>query len=251
MNILIINGSPKKKGGASTFFTKVLSLMLFPKRIKYKALGLSKNYESIFTELQTTDVVIFSVPLYVDSIPSHMINFLKHLEQLCIKNKFKFKLYVISNSGFVEGKQNSAHLEQYKCWCERSGIIWGGGLGIGGGVMLHVIFYVILLLGIIRFSLGIIYNIAIGEPIVDTQLLYGFIRSMATWLFFCSGMFFCIFRFTWAIKRTKSIKNMYTRVMIPSFIFLIFSSVFMTLSALFNGTIFSLFKKGNYFGYLK
>jgi multimeric flavodoxin WrbA len=251
MNILAINGSPKKKGGASSFFIKVLRFMLFPKRIKYKALGLSKNYESIFAELETTDVVVFSVPLYVDGIPSHMINFLTQLEQLCIKNKYKFMLYVISNSGFVEGKQNQAHLEQYKCWCERSGITWGGGLGIGGGVMLNVIFYLIFLFSTVRFAVGIIFNIVFGYPIIDNQLLYGYIRSISIWLLFSSGMLFSKIILAWAIRWKKSIKNMYTRVMIPSFIFLIFASIFMAMSAFFNGKIFSLNKKGDYSRYLK
>jgi hypothetical protein len=251
MNILIINGSPKKKGGAAAFFSKVIKFMLFPKKVTYKTLGLSKNYENILAEFKNIDAVVFSVPLYVDSIPSHMISFLKQLEQFCINNKCKFLLYVISNSGFIGGKQNQAHLEQYKCWCEHSGITWGGGLGIGGGVMLHVIFYLIFLLSIIRFVIGIIFNIVFEKPIIDAPLLYGFARSMTIWLFFSSGMLFCKLIFAWAIKMKKSIKNMYTRVMIPSFVFLIFASVFMFFDALFKGKIFSLNKKGDYSRYIK
>jgi multimeric flavodoxin WrbA len=164
MNILLINGSPKKKGGASAFFSKVLGFMLFPQRVMSKTIGVSRNYENIFTYLKSMDTVILSVPLYVDGIPSHMIHFLQQMEWYCVHNKCKFMLYVISNSGFVEGRQNHAHLEQYKCWSERAGITWGGGLGIGGGVMLHVIFYVMLLLSIIQFIIGILINIFSGEP---------------------------------------------------------------------------------------
>jgi len=145
MNILIINGSPKKKGGASAFFSKILN----------------------------------------------------KLEEFCIDKKCKFRLYVISNSGFVGGKQNNAHLEQYKCWCEHSGITWGGGLGIGGAVMLHVIFYLIFLLGIVQFAAGIIFNIGLGHPIIDNHLLNSFIRSMIIWLFLCSGMLFCELKLAW------------------------------------------------------
>jgi multimeric flavodoxin WrbA len=126
MNILIINGSPKKKGGASAFFSKVLGFMLSPQKVMSKTIGVSQNYENIFTDLKIMDVVIISVPLYVDGILSHVIHFLQQMEQYCVNNKCKFMLYAISNSGFVGGRQNQAHLEQYKCWCERAGITWGG-----------------------------------------------------------------------------------------------------------------------------
>jgi hypothetical protein len=63
-------------------------------------------------------------------------------------------------------------------------------------------------------------------------------------LFFSAGMLFYEFILSWAIKNKKSIKNKYTRVMLPSFIFIIIADVFMTFSALFRGKlVFSLFKK--------
>jgi hypothetical protein len=247
MNILVINGSPKKKGGASVFFSKILCSMLFPQKVMLKTIGVSRNYENIFTYLKIMDVVIISVPLYVDGIPSHMIHFLQQMEQYCVSNKCKFMLYVISNSGFVGGRQNQAHLEQYKCWCERAGITWGGGLGIGGGVMLYVIFYVILLLSIIQFVIGILINIFSGKPAVNNTLLLSFSRSMIIWLFFSSGMLFYGFILARAIKKQKVIKNKYTRAMVPSFVFIIFADIFMALEALFHGKIiFSLYKKIDY-----
>ncbi|MDR2448152.1 MAG: hypothetical protein LBD58_12845 [Treponema sp.] len=247
MNILVINGSPKKKGGASAFFSKALRFMLFPQKVMSKTIGLSRNYENIFTELRSVDIVILSVPLYVDGIPSPVIRFLQQMERYCVNNKCKFMLYVISNSGFVGGHQNRAHLEQYKCWCERAGIAWGGGLGIGGGVMLHVIFYVILLLSIIQFVIGILINILSGEPAVNNALLLSFARNMVVWLFFNSGMLFYEFTLAQAIKKKRVIKDKYTRAMVPSFIFLIFADIFMALEALFHGKmIFSLYKKIDY-----
>jgi hypothetical protein len=169
------------------------------------------------------------------------------MEQYCINNKCKFILYVISNSGFVGGHQNQTHLEQYKCWCEHAGITWGGGLGIGGGVMLHVVFYVTLLLGIIQFVISILINIVSGKPAINNALLVSFIRSMIIWLFYSSGMLFYEFILARAIKKQKVIKNKYTRAMVPSFIFLVFADIFMILDALFHGkTIFSLYKKIDY-----
>ena len=247
MNILFINGSPKKKGGASAFFGKILRFMLFRQKATSIAIGTSRNYENIFKSLQETDAVVLSVPLYNDGIPSHIIHFLRQMEQYCLENKCKFMLYVISNSGFVGGYQNQAHLEQYKCWCQRAGISWGSGLGIEGGVMLHVIFYVILLLNMILFIISISVNIIFGEPAINDASLINFIRSMILWLFLSSGMLFQKFVIAYAIKKRKSIKNKHTRPMVPSFVFLIFASIFMILSGLFHGKIFfPLFKKGKY-----
>jgi len=244
MNILVINGSPKKKGGASVFFSKILSVMLFPYKVIFKAVGLSANYGDIFASLQNTDVVIISVPLYVDSIPSHFIYFLKQMEEYCVNNKCNFMLYVISNAGFIEGRTNQAHLEQYKCWCQRANITWGGGLGIGGAVMLHMVSYVIFLWSIIQLAIGVIINIVNGNPAINNGMLAGFSQSMLFWLFYNSGLFFCTFILARAIKKKKTIKNWYTRAMVPSFLFLIFADIFMVLGALFHGTlIFSLYKK--------
>jgi len=117
--------------------------------------------------------------------------------------------------------------------------------------MLHVIFYVTFLLSIIQFAAGIIFNIAYGNPPVDDSLLYGFFHSMIIWLFFSGGMLLYEFILACAIKMRKSIKMLYTRVMLPSFLFLIVADIFMALTALFHGKIFSLNKKGDYTGYLK
>jgi len=66
-------------------------------------------------------------------------------------------------------------------------------------------------------------------------------------LFFYSGMLFFEFILAWAIKNKRSIKNKYTRVMLPSFIFIIVANIFMALTGLFHGKlIFPLFKKVKY-----
>jgi len=66
-------------------------------------------------------------------------------------------------------------------------------------------------------------------------------------LFLYSGMLWYEFMLAWAIKNKKSIKNKYTRVMLPSFLFIPVANIFMALKALFHGKlIFSLFKKVKY-----
>jgi len=250
MNIMIINGSPKKTGGASAFFAKILRFMLFPHKVTSISLGISKNYQAIFENLQNTDAVVITVPLYVDSIPAHFIHLLKEMEQFCKNNICKFKLYVISNAGFVGGHHNQAHLEQYQCWCERTGVTWGGGLGIGGGVMLNVLYKIMLIWSGIDIVIRIIYNIFAGisvmENVVNT-LLPGLADCIIKMLFLYCGMLLFEFILAWAIRNKKSIKNKYTRVMIPSFIFVIVANIFMALTGILHGKfIFPLFRKVKY-----
>jgi len=250
MNIMIINGSPKKKGSASAFFAKVLRCMLIPHKVTTISLGISRDYREIFDNLQNVDAVVISVPLYVDSIPAHFIHFLKEMEQYCKDNICKFMLYVISNAGFVGGHHNQAHLEQYQCWCERTGITWGGGLGIGGGVMLNVLYKIMFIWTSIQIVFAIINNIFAHIPIIESvfnTLLPGLINCIILMLFFYCGMLFFEFILAWAVKSKKSIKNKYTRVMLPSFIFIIVANIFMALTGLLHGKfVFSLFKKVKY-----
>ena len=247
MNILIINGSPKKKGSASAFFAKVLRCMLLSHKVKTINPGISKDYREIFNNLQDTDAVVISVPLYVDSIPAHFIYLLKEMEQYCKNNPCKVKLYVISNAGFVGGHHNQAHLKQYQCWCERTGIAWGGGLGIGGGIMLHVLYKIMFIWTGIQIVIAIINNIFTNISFIESifnTLLPGLANCVILMLFFYCGMLLFEFILAWAIRNKKSIKNKYTRVMLPSFIFIIVANIFMALTGLFHGKlIFPLFKK--------
>lgn len=63
-------------------------------------------------------------------------------------------------------------------------------------------------------------------------------------LFFCAGLFWGLGRMGRRIRRGICGANRYTRVLVPSFIFLIGADIFMLLSALFHGTLpHKLFRK--------
>ena len=82
------------------------------------------------------DAAIFAFPLYVDGVPSHLLNCLCRLEQYFVKHSSNLTIYAIVNCGFFEGNQNRYALQIMKNWCVRSGLKWGQGIGIGGGGML-------------------------------------------------------------------------------------------------------------------
>ena len=242
MKVLILNGSPKKHG-ASKYLSGIVKCMLIGCSITEYSLRNENDYEAILLGFKEADAVFLSAPLYVDGIPSHMIRFLKEAEFFCKEHPCRFKLYAVSNNGFIEGRQSELHLEQYRCWCDRAGIIWGGGVGLGGGVMLHVLAYVALVyIGLLIIQA--IMNAAAGTVLINAGMLINFGKNMGMLLFLGSGMLLGLGRLAWFIRRKECAKNFYSRVMLPSFLFLVVADIFMALSALLNGKlIFSLYRK--------
>ena len=76
-------------------------------------------------------VVIF--PLYVDSLPSHLLRFFMEWEMDRREQQRRaLSLYAVAQCGFYEGEQNRIALEQVSCFCRKAGISWQGGVGLGG-----------------------------------------------------------------------------------------------------------------------
>lgn len=245
MKALIINGSPKRKGSTSGFLGRLTGCFLPDWKVWHASVRTQKEFPEILRHLQEADVLILTVPLYVDGIPSHVIEFLQEAEKFCTENSCHCSCYVISNCGFIEGKHNKVHLDMYECWCRRIAIPWGGGLGVGGGEMFHVlsVIYPAVFAGMILVNL---IRIGTGEP-VDSSGWMPLARNLAVYLFFNMGVFFSIIRLAINVRRIQKTENRYTRVMVPAFLFIPMADIFMILTALFHGkNIFSLLKKDVY-----
>ena len=135
MKIGIINGSPRGKKSNSEILIKYLCSLLEGHKInKYYSFS-SKINSEIKSEIHNADVLIFVFPLYVDSIPSHLLDTIVKFEEEKIINS-KTKIYCIVNNGFFEGKQNQLAILQMKNWCKKIGAEWGQGVGIGAGEIL-------------------------------------------------------------------------------------------------------------------
>ena len=136
MKIMMIDGSPKVSKSNSEYFLNILSDFIESKDIvKYK-LSKKVDYEDIIKEINTIDTLVFAFPLYVDSLPSHVLEFLIMLEENFKDNLKGVNVYVIANCGFYEGKQNRIALNIMKCWCKKMNIKWAQGIGIGAGEMM-------------------------------------------------------------------------------------------------------------------
>lgn len=236
MKTVFIDCSPKIKLSASGFIMSVTGV--FVRGIKRKVkLRTASDHERIISEISDADTVVFSMPLYVDGVPSHLLPFLKKMELFCHDLNKDLNVYVIANNGFIEGKQNEPLMQIMENFCDRSGIKWCGGLGIGGGVMMNVmriLLVVFLGIALLRTLLSGINEgtffkawpwIIYGKQVLEVLVLGCGIIVFDIWLAIC-------------INRRKEYGKHYTRIMLPSFIFIICADIFFTLISVFQGGIF-------------
>lgn len=246
MKALILDGSPKKKNSTSKFLGKMMGLLLTGCHIQYASLRIKRDYPNLMQRLKDIDVLILTAPLYVDGIPSHVLEFLQQAEEFCTKNDCHFFVYAISNNGFIEGKHNKSHLKMYECWCRRAGLTWGGGVGIGGGEMFHCLAIYYPIVFAVLIAINLIKYCAAGTGIPLSAWL-PLAKNIGIYLFFNCGIFYCTARLSISIRKLRQTKNRYTRVMVPAFLFIPMADIFMTISALFNGKIiFTLLKEDTY-----
>jgi multimeric flavodoxin WrbA len=136
MKIMMINGSPKIKNSNSNYFSDLIKKQLKNTEIIEYSLIKTDNYDQIISDILEIQAIVFAMPLYVDSMPSHVIRFLSYVEENYKSQLSKVKVYMISNCGFYEGKQNHISIKILKCWCKRMEFEWGQGIGIGSGEMM-------------------------------------------------------------------------------------------------------------------
>ncbi|MCL2161680.1 MAG: hypothetical protein FWH56_07345 [Betaproteobacteria bacterium] len=135
-NIVAVNGSPKTKNGASAMFISQIEDFLETKITVYQAVKLARQEDiSIaLSDILKADTLLIVFPLYVDSLPAPLIKVLTLLEREVINTNGQLpKVYAICNCGFYEDRHNRLALNIIENFSVRSGMSWGGGVGIGGG----------------------------------------------------------------------------------------------------------------------
>ncbi len=135
MKVALINGSPKSKQSSSEAILKDLQTCL-SKDIETVNYSFRKSFlaKEEIEVLFNFDVLVFAFPLYVDGVPSHLLNCLCQIEEASknIKDK-SITVYTLVNCGFYEGHQNKWAINIMKNWCVKAGFKWGQGIGIGCG----------------------------------------------------------------------------------------------------------------------
>ena len=140
MKIALINGSPKAKNSASECILNTLKAQFLNgneiTEYNFRTPKLSNDDLELIAEC---NILVFAFPLYVDGIPSQLLNCLYQMEMFFKTKPIKnMTVYSLVNSGFYEGHQNAIALEIMKNWCEKANLKWGQGIGIGGGGMLSM-----------------------------------------------------------------------------------------------------------------
>ena len=135
MIIALINGSPKINESASGMILHVIREKLGDSH-EYVTCDVAKfDKEQSLGSLKDCDALVFSFPLYVDGVPSHLLNFLDEIKDDIKAVAPNVTVWAIANNGFYEGHQNALALDMVQCFCHASGLKWGQGIGVGAGGM--------------------------------------------------------------------------------------------------------------------
>lgn len=135
MKIALINASPRGKISTSCRLLKEVKALL-PENFDFEEIQANKDKltEQQCESMIASDIWIFANPLYIDSLPGHLLAVLEQVHAVCDKNQNKnHKVYALINCGFYEADHNKPAVHVYQNWCKRTGLEWCGAVGIGGG----------------------------------------------------------------------------------------------------------------------
>ena len=236
MKTVFINCSPKKRFCASAYFLALQKLFVGGKKVTEK-LRTPADHARILEQLRDAQAAVFGLPLYVDGIPSHVLRFLEEMETFCKQNGIRLNLYVVANNGFIEGRQNEGLMQSFEHFCARAGLTWGGGVGIGGGVMLNVT-RILFLVDVGLLLLNTLLSAVNTGNLFPKDAWISFGENAALLLYFNLGVLFYLARMGGAIRRRAFSGKKYTRILIPSFIFILFADIFFIIISLFEGGLF-------------
>jgi len=143
---LLLVGSHRKEQSSSLSLGSYLCSQLQHHAIETEkvllyAKSMKEDQEEVFAKIDKADLVILAFPLYVDSLPSPVIEFLEQLashrdtdtSKTLRKNRNTTQLVALANCGFPEAEHNDTALAIAGQFSKRAGFLWRGGIGVGGG----------------------------------------------------------------------------------------------------------------------
>ncbi|MBQ6222623.1 MAG: hypothetical protein IJJ44_08435 [Solobacterium sp.] len=236
MKTIFINCSPKKRFCASSYFLYLQSLFVRGEKTNEK-LRTPADHARILEQLRDSQAVVFGLPLYVDGVPSHVLRFMVEMEEYCRQNDMQFSVYCIANNGFIEGRQNEPLMQVFEHFCSRAGLTWGGGVGIGGGVMLNVT-RILFVVEIVLLVLNTVLSVLNTGDFFPKDAWISFGENAALLLYFNLGVLYYLIHMGHCIRTGTFSGKKYTRILIPSFVFIIFADIFFIITSVLEGGIF-------------
>jgi hypothetical protein len=248
MKVLFLNASPKRRFSASQYFLDLIRFQMAGCETKGIKLSGPGNYHEIFDSFKTIDALVIALPLYVDGVPSNVLKFLVGAEKFCKDNNCHFRLYVITNCGFYEGRQCKNELAIMRSFCNAAGLQWGAGLGIGGGEMLSFLRLAIPIFEFVKLLFAVPFFI-LNKNLIEGLAGYDWITLLIDILVFfvlSSGLFFSLFKIQMIIRKRKTASDLYINpTLCPRFMFTFFACGYWVIRAAFHGTgLWQLYKPG-------
>ena len=236
MKTVFINCSPKKRFCASAYFLSLQRLFAGGEKVSEK-LRTPTDHVRILEQLGEAQAVVFCLPLYVDGVPSHVLRFMEEMEACCKQRDLRLNVYCIANNGFIEGRQNEPLMQIFEHFCGRAGLTWGGGVGIGGGVMLNVT-RILFVVEIALLLLNTVLSIVSTGDFFPKDAWISFAENALLLIYFNLGVLFYLARMGSAIRKSAFFGKKYTRILVPSFVFILFADIFFIIISVFEGGLF-------------
>ncbi|HWI63796.1 MAG TPA: NAD(P)H-dependent oxidoreductase [Symbiobacteriaceae bacterium] len=140
--LLLLNGSPRKKGTSATFARTIGLLALDQGCIVENEHVIDffdhrRSLQDLREQLADADVIGLCMPLYYDTVPGIVVWLFEQIWQ-GMPGVLKGKtIFAVSQSAYPFTRLNEPALEVCRCFAEAVGARWAGGLGYGGGVLIN------------------------------------------------------------------------------------------------------------------
>lgn len=136
--VLIMVGSPKGENSVSNNIATYIQDKFEQNNVKTSKKFIIKHrskesLEKLIYEIDCCDPLILTSPLYVDSLPSIVINLMEEINVAKTLHGPEQKFMAIINSGFPEPHQNDLAIDMCKNFAHQSNMKWLGGVTVGMG----------------------------------------------------------------------------------------------------------------------
>ena len=178
--LLILNGSPRSRRSNSQKFTQILTKYL---SCEWEECFLfTQDHREICDKVKEYSDVLFVFPLYVDSLPCCVLEFLGCLCQN-LPDSYP-TIHLMINCGFLETEQNSIAIQTLQLFCKKYGFPFGSCLSIGSGeAILTPPFHLLFQLKLRKLAKSILrsvpVNLSIALPLSKKRFL---VESEKFWL---------------------------------------------------------------------
>ena len=127
--IVLLNGSPRAPKSNSKRYAAIFREHC-PVAADYFEIT-RRNHAMLCSKMDEYTDVVLVFPLYADSLPVSLLDFLKSLE--AARSERRPTVSVMINCGFLEYEQNMVAVDMVRLFCRRNGYPFGSVLMIGGG----------------------------------------------------------------------------------------------------------------------